>query len=103
MPSSQLKRLKASLREQGILGPHKSKKRKDQVRTEQQNGKPLARNIALEHIREKFNPFEIKVLSRRSKYEFANSANGAGKGVTGRPGLTKGIGEETVRSLAMRC
>ena len=99
MPSSQLKRLKTSLREQGVIGPQKSKKQKKQAR---KNGvlkdSRIQRNAALQGIREQFNPFEIKAPSR-SKYEFASNRTAEGrieKGTISRPGVTKGLGEENV-------
>ena len=100
MPPSQLKRLRSSLREHGVVGPQKSKKQK---KSAGQNGvakeKRVQRNTALQNIREEFNPFEIKAPARGSKYECTRGgSNGsrAGKGVIGRPGVTKGLGEETV-------
>ena len=102
MPSSQLKRLKLSLREQGIVGPQQSKKQKKQGgKNGQTKDKRVQRNVALQGIREQFNPFEVKVPARGSKYEFTNGSSGgskAGKGIIGRPGVTKGLGEETVRT-----
>ena len=53
----------------------------------------MARNAALQGIREQFNPFEVKAPARPSKYEFAN---GPTKKFLARPGVTKGLGEETV-------
>ena len=101
MPPSQLKRLKTSLREQGVVGPQKSKKQKKQA---SKNGalkdSRIQRNAALQGIREQFNPFEVKPPSR-SKYEFASNraAEGRlGKGTISRPGATKGLGEEKVCS-----
>lgn len=103
MPPSQLKRLKTSLREQGVVGPQKSKKQKKQA---SKNGalkdSRIQRNAALQSIREQFNPFEVKAPSR-SKYEFASNKTGGGKaekGTISRPGVTKGLGEEHVCSKA---
>ncbi len=99
MPPSQLKRLRASLREQGIVGPPQSKKQKKKTL---QNGatkdKRVQRTAALEGIREQFNPFEVKVSARGPKFEVTNSRNLGGKsnGVKERPGVSKGIGEENV-------
>ena len=100
MPPSQLKRLKASLREQGVVGPQKSKRQKKQA---SKNGAlkdtRIQRNAALQGIREQFNPFEVKVLSR-SKYEFASNRTVGGRvgnSTVSRPGVTKGLGEENVR------
>lgn len=99
MPPSQLKRLKTSLREQGVVGPQKSKKQKKQAsRNGTLKDSRIQRNAALQGIREHFNPFEIKAPSR-SKFEFAsNRTDGGrvGKGTISRPGVTKGLGEESV-------
>ena len=100
MPPSQLKSLKSSLREQGIVGPQQSKKQKIQAgKSGASQGKRVQRNAVLQGIREQFNPFEVKVPSRGNKYEFTNSKSSNGgvpKGVAGRPGVTKGLGEENV-------
>lgn len=53
MAGSQLKRLKASLAEQGIIGPQKSKKEKRRI-AQGQKDKRVSRNEALEGIREQF-------------------------------------------------
>ncbi|GME64648.1 hypothetical protein BKCO1_3500083 [Neofusicoccum parvum] len=103
MPPSQLKRLKASLREKGIVGPQKSKKEK------KRGGKDGAdraaqRNAALAGIRDSFNPFEVKAAARPEKFESTSldKARGkAGKGVLGRPGVTKSAGEETRRKTLL--
>ena len=99
MAPSQLKRLKSSLREQGIVGPQKSKKQK---RLAVKNGSlkesRIQKNAAVQEIREQYNPFEVKATSR-SKYEFASNTTARGilgKGAISRPGITKGLGEENV-------
>lgn len=99
MPPSQLKRLKTSLREQGVVGPQRSKKQKKQA---SKNGalreSRIQKNAALQGIREQFNPFEVKAPSR-NKYEFASNKTAGGKlgkGAVSRPGVTKGLGEENV-------
>ena len=98
MPPSQLKRLKTSLREQGAVGPQKSKKQKKQdSKTGAFKDSRIQRNAALQGIREQFNPFEVKAPSR-SKYEFANAIGGKNeKRTVFRPGVTKGLGEDNVR------
>lgn len=97
MPPSQLKRLKTSLREQGVVGPQKSKKQRKQA---SKNGtlkdSRVQRNAALQGIREQFNPFEVKAPSR-SKHEFVSNRTVGGrveKGAISRPGVTKSLGEE---------
>jgi len=99
MPPSQLKRLKSSLREQGVTGPQKSKKQKKAA----PSSRHADRNAALQQIRDSFNPFELKP-SRPAKFESvshktANAAKNGGryKEVLHRPGVTKSAGEEMRR------
>lgn len=106
MPPSQLKRLKTSLREKGVVGPQKSKKQKRQA---SKNGSAkegrVQRNTALLGIREQFNPFDVRAPVK-VKHEVTSNRNVPGSvadGVVGRPGITKSLGEEKVgfsRSLA---
>ncbi|PVI08031.1 Nop14-like protein [Periconia macrospinosa] len=101
MPPSQLKRLKASLREQGITGPQKSKKQKknNSKTSADQHAKKAA---ALASIRESFNPFEFKHLARPKKFEYVtNQPQDAKTKVLGRPGVTKSQGEETRRKTLL--
>ncbi|KAK3695378.1 nucleolar protein 14 [Podospora appendiculata] len=106
MAGSQLKRLKASLQEQGIIGPQKSKKQKRQ-NAQDQKAKPekrLQRSEALESIREQFNPFQFKTNARGPKFEVTTNrppTGSAAKGINGRPGLAKAIGEERRRETLL--
>lgn len=100
MPPSQLKRLKASLREQGIVGPQQSKKQKKQ---NAQNGankeKKIKRSVALNGIRDQFNPFEIK-QAKAPKFEVTSNKTLGGrisKGIK-KPGVARGLAEENVSS-----
>ncbi|PBP24560.1 Nop14-like family protein [Diplocarpon rosae] len=92
MPPSQLKRLKASLREQGITGPQQSKKQKKQ---NAQNGinkeKKVERNVTLNGIREQFNPFDF---SSTKKPKFDVTTEHSHKPTIRRPGLQKSRDEE---------
>ncbi|KAL8927661.1 MAG: hypothetical protein Q9172_001290 [Xanthocarpia lactea] len=106
MPPSQLKRLKSSLREQGITGRQESKKKRKQAN---KNGSirdtRVQRKAALEGIREQFNPFEFRTLARASKHDFVTNkaTNGKGaKGAMARPGVTKGFGEENRRQTLLK-
>ncbi|KAL8694043.1 MAG: hypothetical protein Q9218_001221 [Villophora microphyllina] len=103
MPPSQLKRLKSTLREQGITGTQKSKKQKRQA---SKNGAfrdaRIQRNTALEGIREQFNPFEVRAPTRAIKYDVASSKAPVGKGTIARPGVTKGLGEENRRRTLLK-
>jgi nucleolar protein 14 len=102
MPPSQLKRLRASLREQGIVRPQISKKQK---RQNAQNGtnsnKRIQRATALHGIREQFNPFEVKASVKGPKFDITSNRTVGGrvsKNVKARPGVTKALGEEKVRA-----
>lgn len=98
MPPSQLKQLKASLRDSGVVGPQQSKKQKRQnAKTGAAAQNRNQRNAALQAIRDRFNPFEIKVPAARSKFE-ATTRDGNSINATrnNRPGVTKSLGEERV-------
>ncbi len=101
MAGSQLKRLKASLREQGVIGPQQSKKQKRRNAEEQKgrNDKRLQRGAVLSGIREQFNPFDLKHAARGPKFEVTSNlpkSLSAAKGIQGRPGATKAASEERV-------
>jgi nucleolar protein 14 len=99
MAPSQLKQLKASLRDHGVLGPQKSRKARKQ--TSKDADKRLQRRAALEGIRERFNPFEIKQPARKDKFDV--TSNKAVKKTGGsRPGVTKGLGEERRRATLLK-
>jgi hypothetical protein len=99
MPPSQLKRLKASLREQGLVGPQQSKKQKKQnAQSGANKEKRVQRTVALNGIREQFNPFEFKLPAKGPKFEVTTNKTVGGrvtKSVT-RPGLAKARSEESV-------
>lgn len=100
MAGSQLKRLKASLREQGITGPQKSKKQRRKLAQEDpsRNDKRLQRGVVLEGIREQFNPFDLKHAARGPKFEVTTNRPKPGNAsIKGRPGLAKAAAEEKVR------
>lgn len=97
MPPSQLKRLKSSLREQGITGPQKSKKQKKASKAGTDRSQ---RNARLQQIRESFNPFEHKAVSARPVKFASTTPNGnkqSYRDVLHRPGVTKSAGEEMRR------
>lgn len=108
MAGSQLKRLKASLREQGITGPQQSKKqrRKNAEQGKARNDKRLQRGVVLEGIREQFNPFDLKHAARGPKFDVTTNrvATGdAAKGIRGRPGVARAVGEERVGFITAHC
>ncbi|PSR82165.1 nucleolar protein 14 [Coniella lustricola] len=96
MPASQLKRLKASLKDQGIVGPQQSKKQKKKNAQDERgrNDRRLQRGAALESIREQFNPFQFKTNARGPKFEVTTLKPETKKGILGRPGVAKALGEE---------
>ena len=98
MPPSQLKRLKSSLKEQGIIGPQQSKKqkRKNAQDAKARNEKRLRRGEALEGIREQFNPFQFKHNPRGPKFEVTTNKPNNDKGIKGQPGVAKALSEERV-------
>ncbi|KAL2854315.1 nucleolar protein 14 [Aspergillus pseudoustus] len=103
MPPSQLKQLKASLRDSGVLGPQKSKKQKRQNAKSGANAQNRAqRETALEAIRDRFNPFEIRTISR-NKFDVTTRDSGS-KPAAGRfrPGVTKSLGEEKRRQTLLQ-
>jgi nucleolar protein 14 len=93
MPPSQLKRLKASLREQGVTGPQKSKKQKQQDRSRNTDSR-IQRSAALQQIRDSFNPFEVKAHNRPAKFESLTAH--PKKHAVQRPGVKRSMGEDAV-------
>lgn len=94
MPPSQLKQLKTSLRDHGILGPQQSKKQKKNLKPRAEAASKLKRDAALQGIREQFNPFEIKSAARPAKFDA--TSNRPNSEARARPGLTKSLGEQRV-------
>ncbi|POR38253.1 Putative nucleolar complex protein 14 [Tolypocladium paradoxum] len=105
MAGSQLKRLKASLREQGITGPQQSKKQKRKAAQDgpARKDKRLQRGVVLEGIREQFNPFDFK-HAKGPKFEVTSNrpkTGDAAKGIKGRPGQARAAGEERRRETLL--
>lgn len=98
MPPSQLKQLKASLRDNGVLGPQQSKKQKKQnVKSGASAQNRNQREAALQAIRDRFNPFEVKATTKNAKFDYTSRDGGANASkTTARPGVTKSLGEERV-------
>lgn len=104
MPPSQLKRLKSSLREQGITGPQKSKKQKKVASKDSRQR--IEKQAALQGIRDSFNPFELKAPSRPAKFQsvshkIANQNGRSYKEVLHRPGVTRSLGEEARKATLL--
>ena len=96
---SQLRQLRESLHEHGLVGPPKSKKQRKQ--TSKDADKRLQRHAALQGIRERFNPFEVKAPARKDKFEIISNKLVKKHG-PGRPGVTKGLGEERRRDTLLK-
>ncbi|KAH0565726.1 hypothetical protein GP486_000890 [Trichoglossum hirsutum] len=96
MPSSQLKRLKATLRAEGITGPQPSKKiRKKAAANGTNKDRRVHRRAALQNIRDEFNPFETTAPGRgREKFEVTTNRSlggRVGKILKGNPGRRKSL------------
>ncbi|KAE8376211.1 nucleolar protein 14 [Aspergillus bertholletiae] len=104
MPPSQLKQLKASLRDSGVLGPQQSKKQKRQnAKSGAAAQNRVQRNTALQSIRDRFNPFEIKAGGTRTKFDVTTRDGNSGTAASrARPGVTKSLGEEKRRQTLLR-
>lgn len=96
MAGSQLKRLKASLRSEGVLGPQKSKKEK---KRESKSGvKRVDRRTALEGIRAQFNPFDLKHNVRGPKFDITSNRPTT-NAIQGRPLEAKSASEQHRREI----
>ncbi|KAJ5312888.1 hypothetical protein N7508_003718 [Penicillium antarcticum] len=103
MPPSQLKQLKASLRDNGVLGPQKSKKEKRQnAKTGVGAKNRNQREVALQAIRDRFNPFEIKAPNKSTKFDVTTRDGNSTAGGGARPGVTKSLGEERRRATLLK-
>ncbi|OAX85445.1 hypothetical protein ACJ72_00170 [Emergomyces africanus] len=101
MAPSQLKQLKASLRESGILGPQQSKKQKQKnAKSGAAAANRIQRNAALEGIRERFNPFEIRAPARPEKFSSTSRSNQDTP--RSRPGVTKSLGEQRRKETLLK-
>ncbi|KAK2759092.1 nucleolar complex protein 14 [Arachnomyces sp. PD_36] len=103
MAPSQLKQLKTSLRESGVVGPQQSKKQKKRnAKSGAATQNKIQRNNALQGIRDQFNPFEIKGPARAPKFDVATRPIPGAKEPQFRPGVTKGLGEERRRETLLK-
>jgi nucleolar protein 14 len=103
MAPSQLKQLKSSLRDSGVVGPPQSKKQKKRnAESGAATQNKIQRNNALQGIRDRFNPFEVKGPARAPKFDVASRPIPGAKEPKFRPGVTKGLGEERVSTYITR-
>ncbi|OJD22816.1 hypothetical protein ACJ73_05835 [Blastomyces percursus] len=101
MAPSQLKQLKVSLRESGILGPQLSKKQKQKnAKSSAGAANRIQRNAALQGIREQFNPFEIRAPARPTK--FSSTSRSDPDVPRSRPGVTKSLGEQRRKETLLK-
>ena len=94
MPPSQLKRLKASLREQGLVSPQQSKKQRQGAKNHRSKESGELRAAKLDIVREQSNPFNFKIANV-PKFAVAGKHDRQKAG-TSRPGVAKSLGEEKV-------
>ncbi|OTA64550.1 Nop14-like protein [Hypoxylon sp. EC38] len=103
MPGSQLKRLKASLREKGVIGPQLSKKQKKRNAQDGKtnNNRRFQKAAELEGIREEFNPFDLKHNARGPKFQVTTNKPANSNAAKGRPSEAKSLGEEKRRQTLL--
>ncbi|KAI1416033.1 Nop14-like protein [Hypoxylon sp. FL1857] len=103
MPGSQLKRLKASLREKGVIGPQLSKKQKKRNAQDGKanNNRRFQKAAELEGIREEFNPFDLKHNARGPKFQVTTNKPPPSNAAKGRPSEAKSLGEERRRQTLL--
>ncbi|KAI2467722.1 Nop14-like protein [Annulohypoxylon bovei var. microspora] len=103
MPGSQLKRLKASLREKGVIGPQLSKKQKKRNAQDGKtnNNRRFQKAAELEGIREKFNPFDLKHNVRGPKFQVTSNRPEISNASKGKPSEAKSLGEERRRQTLL--
>ncbi|KAI1383214.1 Nop14-like protein [Hypoxylon trugodes] len=103
MAGSQLKRLKASLREKGVIGPQLSKKQKKRNAQDGKanNNRRFQKAAELEGIREEFNPFDLKHNARGPKFQVTTNRPAASNAAKGRPTEAKSLGEERRRQTLL--
>ncbi|KAI1382230.1 Nop14-like protein [Hypoxylon crocopeplum] len=102
MSGSQLKRLKASLREKGVIGPQLSKKQKKKnVQDGKANNRRFQKAAELKGIREEFNPFDLKHNARGPKFQVTTNRPATSNASKGRPGEAKSLGEERRRQTLL--
>jgi nucleolar protein 14 len=92
MAPSQLKRLKSSLRQAGLVGQQKPSGKKSRKAGGTGSESRVERSIKLQNIREEFNPFDLK----QTKQKWDVSGREKVKGVKGQPGISKQAGEDEV-------
>ncbi|KAL5337799.1 nucleolar protein 14 [Aspergillus crustosus] len=103
MPPSQLKQLKSSLRETGVLGPQKSRKEKRQnAKTGANANTRTQRESALSAIRDRFNPFEIRTVPKTKFEVTTRDGNSKVAATRFRPGVTRSLGEEKRRQTLLQ-
>nr|KMM64265.1 nucleolar protein 14 [Coccidioides posadasii RMSCC 3488] len=102
MAPSQLKQLKASLREKGVIGQQQSKKqRKQNAKSGAAAANRIHRNAVLQELREQFNPFEARAPARPAKFAVTTN-KGNTDPVRHRPGVTRGLGEQRRKETLLK-
>ncbi|KAI1455717.1 Nop14-like protein [Annulohypoxylon moriforme] len=103
MPGSQLKRLKTSLKEKGVIGPQLSKKQKKRNAQDgkSNNNRRFQKAAELKGIREEFNPFDLKHNARGPKFQVTTNRPANSNAAKGRPSEAKSLGEERRRQTLL--
>lgn len=101
MAGSQLKKLKATLKEHGLTGQANIKKNKKNTKRKANEYDREEKIKVINKIREQFNPFEVKTTRNKRNEDSKNSRDNNGKSgkdstrlAVGKPGISKQIGED---------
>ncbi|KAG0671071.1 nucleolar complex protein 14 [Maudiozyma exigua] len=101
MAGSQLKKLKATLKEHGLTGQANIKKNKKNTKRKANEYDREEKIKVINKIREQFNPFEVKTTRNKRNEDSRNSRDNNAKNgqdstrlAVGKPGISKQIGED---------
>lgn len=93
MAGSQLKKLKATLKEHGLTGQANVKKNLKNTKRKARDYDREEKNKVISKIREQFNPFEVKTAKNKRDIDTRASAS-KDRVAVGKPGISKQIGEQ---------
>ncbi|CAB4252203.1 similar to Saccharomyces cerevisiae YDL148C NOP14 Nucleolar protein, forms a complex with Noc4p that mediates maturation and nuclear export of 40S ribosomal subunits [Maudiozyma barnettii] len=94
MAGSQLKKLKATLKEHGLTGQANIKKNKKNTKRKATEYDREEKVRVINKIREQFNPFEVKATRDKRNEKSKDKNNTSNRVAVGKPGISKQIGEE---------
>lgn len=93
MAGSQLKKLKATLKEHGLTGQANIKKNLKNTKRKARDYDREEKTKVISKIREQFNPFEVKTTKNKRNIETKSNAS-KDRVAVGKPGISKQAGEQ---------